>query len=162
MTLIDYKSLSFKAKFDSLSKEADRNVEKQILAIKESRCTLEIRLEEAKNKEVEQATELVNKIDKLQDFLVSMSGVEFLPFFKHISTKLKILFHNQDSVFHNFSLSNFWSLDLLEAIQGITFQLKTSSCHLLNFSVFHHVFISSLDMFKNCINSYHIHDSEQV
>ena len=36
-----------------------------------------------------------------------------------------------------------------------------SSCHLLNFSVFHHVFISSLDMFKNCINSYHI-DSEQV
>ena len=38
---------------------------------------------------------------------------------------------------------------------------KTSSCHLLNFSVFRHVFISSLDMFKNCINSYHI-DSEQV
>ena len=28
--------------------------------------------------------------------------------------------------------------------------------HLLNFSVFHHVFISSLDMFKNHINSYHI------
>ena len=68
---------------------------------------MEIRLEEAKNKEVEQATELVNKIDKLQDFLVSMSGVEFLPFFKHISTKLNILFHNQDSVFHNFSVSNF-------------------------------------------------------
>ena len=37
----------------------------------------------------------------------------------------------------------------------------TSLCHLLNFSVFHHVFISSLDMFKNCINSYH-NDSEQV
>ena len=36
-----------------------------------------------------------------------------------------------------------------------------SSCHLLNYSVFRHVFISSLDMFKNCINSYHI-DSEQV
>ena len=33
--------------------------------------------------------------------------------------------------------------------------------HLLNFSVFHHVFISSLDMFKNCINSYHI-ESKQV
>ena len=30
-----------------------------------------------------------------------------------------------------------------------------------NFRVFHHVFISCLDMFKNCINSYHI-DSEQV
>ena len=30
-----------------------------------------------------------------------------------------------------------------------------------NFRVFHHVLISSLDMFKNCINSYHI-DSEQV
>ena len=38
---------------------------------------------------------------------------------------------------------------------------KFSSCHLLNFSVFHHVFISSLDMFKNCINSYHI-QFEQV
>ena len=30
-----------------------------------------------------------------------------------------------------------------------------------NFSVFHHVLISSLDMFKNCINSYHI-ESKQV
>ena len=40
-------------------------------------------------------------------------------------------------------------------------QKKMFSCHLLNFSVFHHVFISSLDMFENCINSYHI-DSEQV
>ena len=38
---------------------------------------------------------------------------------------------------------------------------KNLLCHLLNFSVFHHVFISSLDMFKNCINSYHI-DSGQV
>ena len=56
----------------------------------------------------------------------------------------------------------FWSLDLLEAIQGIAFQCqKTSSCHLLNFSVFRHVFISSLDMYKNCIDLYHI-DSEQV
>ena len=36
-----------------------------------------------------------------------------------------------------------------------------SFCHLLIFSVFRHVFISSLDMFKNCINLYHI-DSEQV
>ena len=40
-------------------------------------------------------------------------------------------------------------------------QKKSLLCHLLNFSVFHHVFISSLDMFENCINSYHI-DSEQV
>ena len=31
----------------------------------------------------------------------------------------------------------------------------------LNFALFHHVFISSLDMFKNCINSYHI-ESKQV
>ena len=38
---------------------------------------------------------------------------------------------------------------------------KNLLCHLLNFSVFHHVFISSLDMFKNCINSYHI-ESKQV
>ena len=57
----------------------------------------------------------------------------------------------------------FWSLDLLEAIQGIAFSVsvRISSYHLLNFSVFRHVFISSLDMFENCINSYHI-DSEQV
>ena len=81
MTLIELQIFIFQAKFDSLSKEADRNVEKQILAIKESRCTLEIRLEEAKNKEVEKATELVHKVDKLQDFLVSIDGVEFLPFF---------------------------------------------------------------------------------
>ena len=38
---------------------------------------------------------------------------------------------------------------------------KTSSCHLLNFSVFRHVFISSLDMFENRNNSYHI-ESKQV
>jgi hypothetical protein len=63
------------------------------LAIKESRYTLQIRLEEAKSKEVEKATELVQKIDKLQDFLVSIDGVEFLPFFKYFSTRLKILFH---------------------------------------------------------------------
>ena len=60
---------------------------------------------------------------------------------------------------------SFWSLDLLEAIQGIAFQCKKKKknllCHLLNFSVFHHVFISSLDMFKKCINSYHI-ESKQV
>ena len=49
---------------------------------------MEIRLEEAKNKEVEKATELVHKIDKLQDFLVSIDGVEFLPFFKYFSTRL--------------------------------------------------------------------------
>ena len=56
----------------------------------------------------------------------------------------------------------FWSLDFLEAIQGITLMsIGISLCHLLNFSVFRHVFISSLDMFKNCINLYHI-DSEQV
>ena len=42
---------------------------------------MEIRLEEAKSKEVEKATELVHKVDKLQDFLVSIDGVEFLPFF---------------------------------------------------------------------------------
>ena len=61
-----------------------------------------------------------------------------------------------------FVVLNFWSLDLLEAIQGIAFQLeKNVLFHLLNFSVFHHVFISSLDMFKNCINSYHI-ESKQV
>ena len=54
---------------------------------------MEIRLEEAKSKEVEKATELVNKIDELQDFLVSIDGVEFLPFFKYFSTRLKILFH---------------------------------------------------------------------
>ena len=67
---------------------------------------MEIRLEEAKNKEVEKATELVHKIDKLQDFLVSIDGVEFLPFFKYLSTRLKILFHNQNSILHNFSLNN--------------------------------------------------------
>ena len=34
---------------------------------------------------------------------------------------------------------------------------KENVCvNLLNFSLFHHVFISSLDMFKNCINSYQI------
>ena len=69
------------------------------------------------------------------------------------------------SIFPDEAAFNFWSLDLLEAIQGIAFQgqkkKKTFSCNLLNFSVFRHVFISSLDMFKNCINSYHI-DSEQV
>ena len=55
----------------------------------------------------------------------------------------------------------FWSLELLEAIQGIAFQCQNFVVNLLNFCAFHHVFISSLDMFKNCINSYHI-DSEQV
>ena len=67
---------------------------------------MQIRLEEAKSKEVEKATELVHKVDKLQDFLVSIDGVEFLPFFKYFSTRLKILFHNQNSVLHNSSLSN--------------------------------------------------------
>ena len=71
---------------------------------------MEIRLEEAKSKEVEKATELVNIIDKLQDFLVSIDGVEFLPFFKYTyfkKTEERILFHSQESVFHNFCLSNF-------------------------------------------------------
>ena len=45
-----------------------------------------------------------------------------------------------------FAVTNtFWSLDLLEAIQGITLSQHFIS-HLLNFGVFHHVFISSLDM----------------
>ena len=39
--------------------------------------------------------------------------------------------------------------------------VKKLFVNLLNFSVFHHVIISSLDMFKNCNNSYHI-ESEQV
>ena len=38
---------------------------------------------------------------------------------------------------------------------------KNFVVNLLNFCAFHHVFISSLDMFKNCNNSYHI-ESEQV
>ena len=38
---------------------------------------------------------------------------------------------------------------------------KNFVVNLLNFCAFHHVFISSLDMFKNCINSYHI-ESKQV
>ena len=41
------------------------------------------------------------------------------------------------------------------------FSAKNFVVNLLNFSVFHHVFISSLDMFKKCINSYHI-ESKQV
>ena len=36
------------------------------------------------------------------------------------------------------------------------FSWKNVVVNLLNFSLFHHVFNSSLDMFKNCINSYHI------
>ena len=57
------------------------------------------------------------------------------------------------------ALKAFWSLDLLAAIKGIAL---SSGKHFLNFFwVFRHVLISSLDMFKNHINSYHT-DSEQV
>ena len=64
----------------------------------------------------------------------------------------------------SFEVCDFWSLDLLEAIQGIT--LSSTFCFrfaqiLVYFGVFHDVFISSLDMFKNCINSYHF-ESKQV
>ena len=55
----------------------------------------------------------------------------------------------------------FWSLDLLAAIQGITLSPNILCAICSNIRVFHHVLISSLDMFKNRINSYHIH-SKQV
>ena len=90
---------------------------------------------------------------------------------KYLNLALKVNIRNHlnlsDNYFHFRILAylgeHFWSLKLLEAIQEITFQWKkqTSSCHLLNFSIFRHVFISSLDMFKKCINTYHV-DSEQV
>ena len=53
--------------------------------------------------------------------------------------------------------------DRLTCSQRSKEQLRFSAllCTILNFRVFCHVFISSLDMFKNCINSYRIY-SEQV
>ena len=57
---------------------------------------------------------------------------------------------------------NFWSLDLLEAIQGIAFrQCELPRAIYSNFGVFHHVLLSSPDMFKNHMNHNNI-DSEQV
>ena len=48
----------------------------------------------------------------------------------------------------SWTISDFWSLDLLEAIQGITLSsVWISLFHLLNFCLFCHVFISTLDMF---------------
>ena len=85
------------------------------------------------------------------------NGVKFFPMKNRIQVRNTNTKSNFPKSFH------FWSLDLLEAIQGIAFQCQKKNfvVHLLNFSVFHHVFISSLDMFKNCINSYHI-ESKQV
>ena len=69
--------------------------------------------------------------------------------------------------------SDFWSLDLLEAIQGIAFHRQVMN--LLPFAQILEYFIIlwfrtsldmftydfKIDMFKNCINSYHI-ESKQV
>ena len=83
------------------------------------------------------------------------NGVKFFPMKNRIQVRNTNTKSNFPKSFH------FWSLDLLEAIQGIAFQCQNFVVNLLNFSVFHHVFISSLDMFKKCINSYHI-ESKQV
>ena len=48
-----------------------------------------------------------------------------------------------------------WSLDLLAAIQGITLSPNILCAVCSNIRVFHHVLISSLEMFKNRINLYH-------
>ena len=59
-----------------------------------------------------------------------------------------------ESIFDRLTCSKRSKESLFSAKKNVLF-------HLLNFSVFHHVFISSLDMFKNRINSYHI-ESKQV
>ena len=59
-----------------------------------------------------------------------------------------------ESIFDRLTCSKRSKESLFSAKKNVLF-------HLLNFSLFHHVFISSLDIFKNCINSYHI-ESKQV
>ena len=85
------------------------------------------------------------------------------------------LYNNVAKLFLEYYFILFWLLDLLEAIQGIAFRQRRQVMNLLPFAQILEYFIIlwfrtsldmftydfKIDMFKNCINSYHI-ESKQV